>query len=283
MSPRQTLVTVSAILLLTAGLTGCIGSGESADAGPTQDPSAIPDEGFASFEEAMATEGPAFEPSNSTTKTMVKDSVSAEVQGPEYSQSYTFSVDNGSVTRAYVIAEFSPRIPDVEEITVSLTDPDGGQVASARLRATASGSDNLRATLEAPDPASGEWQVTVQGRAAGAAYSLEMKVDSTFVPDYNLKLLEPLAPIPAEMTDFSFLLYRDDETPVENGSVRIRSRMASMGHGTNETEEDPLHDEFGVWRGKIHPSMEGEWIVHVKYKPPGKDPIPFEVPVQVNG
>lgn len=276
-------------IMLGAAMAGCVGSGESAEAGDGDDggvASSVPDEGFSSFDQALDADGEIVEPDP-----VQDEEIKAEVQGqtvdtPDYSAEHEFDVERETVEQVVVEASFSPEIPDYDEIKVRLLDPSGDEIEAATLSDTATEEvqeAQTEATLDTEDAEAGQWTVEVTGRGLrSASYDLTMRVRYTVQPDLTLKLLEPLEPVPVGSHDFVFLLYDGSEEPVTNASGSLESWMTSMDHGGNETgEEDPTHEEHGVYRGVISPSMAGEWEVRVDLETPGQDGIRFAVPVTI--
>lgn len=284
--PRVVLTIVVPLMLVAVPLAGCVGSGQTTDTGDAGDDdqgsSSVPEEGFASFDDAMAAEGQAIEADPLPTVEQ-KRSEAVEVQGGvAYEESYTFDVEREDVSRVFVEARLGQSVPETDTVTVTLLDPDGEEAASVTLQRSTTTAENTEAILESDNPRPGEWTVQVEGTIISARYTVDMRVQYPTQPDLTLKLLEPLEPISPGSHDFVFLLTDGDEEPVTNATGSLESWMTSMDHGGNETgEEDPEHEEFGVYRGVISPSMAGEWEVRVELDTPDQEGIRFAVPMTV--
>lgn len=98
-----------------------------------------------------------------------------------------------------------------------------------------------------------------------------------------LKLLVPEDPQNVEEGEqpFVILLYdQETDTPVTDAEVEHESRMPAMGHGGGD-EQNPTHDQYGVYDGTINPIMPGDWVVNVDVYPQDGEAHRFQIEYRV--
>lgn len=239
-----------ALLTWTVTLAGCIGSSEPETTGP--------DAPFASFEEALAADGPTFKPTGTDrTETGTQE---GQVDSLDYQARHPFEVTSDAADAVVVEVRLDAGMSGAE-IDVVLEDADGSAQASASLDA-----DSSQATLEAEQvPGGGEWAVAVSGQGLDGAYTLDIAVHYPSTHPLTVKVFEPegLPALSAGEQDLVFLLYdADAEAPVADAEVAVESWAVSMGHGT-DGETDPVHLAHGIYQGEINPSMSATWEIRI--------------------
>lgn len=81
----------------------------------------------------------------------------------------------------------------------------------------------------------------------------------------QVKWLQPSTPdsVPQAQSELWLLVFDSEaDEPVTDATLTMESYMPAMGHGTS-AEEDPAHEDFGLYRGVINPSMGGEWQLNL--------------------
>ncbi len=90
--------------------------------------------------------------------------------------------------------------------------------------------------------------------------------------------------LPPGRHDFDVIVERRDSgsawAPAANVTLQVEPEMPSMGHGS-PGNEDPSHRGEGFFRGLVHFTMAGPWLVHVDVqedeRPLGRASFAFEV------
>lgn len=277
----RSFATLAAILLLAAGLAGCIGSEGDAS-------------GFASLEDAKAQSHTTAEPTDASTLRLgliepaTVDGVSQGITNVTF---VLWDAGNGDpVTGAEVTVDaFMPAMghgTDPEEDPVH--EAHGVYRGSTNLMMGGEWVLKINVTRDTGSIAHFELPVTVTGggghgdmdhghstsygsyeEAKGAeGPTFEPQEDST----YRLKLLDPAQTTGLEQGELNVtVLVFDSEAdePVTSGNATLNATMPAMGHGTSP-ETDPVHAEHGVWKGSTNLVMNGTWILNVDVKPDGE-------------
>jgi hypothetical protein len=100
----------------------------------------------------------------------------------------------------------------------------------------------------------------------------------------QLGLLEPTPTedVAQGKHNVTFLVWNEDEEPVEGAEVTLDAFMPMMGHGTSP-EEDPEHLENGVYRGSTNLMMGGDWLLFVNATLPSGEDVRFELTLTAAG
>lgn len=106
-----------------------------------------------------------------------------------------------------------------------------------------------------------EWSSYEEAKAASGPTFSPVEEDSPV----RVKWLEPSTPdsVPQSQSAVWMLVYDSEaDEPVTDAEISLGSWMPAMGHGTS-AEEDPTHQDFGVYRGVINPTMGGAWQLNL--------------------
>lgn len=101
----------------------------------------------------------------------------------------------------------------------------------------------------------------------------------------EVKWLRPSTPdsVPQAQSEIWLLVFDSQaDEPVTDATLTMESYMPAMGHGTS-AEEDPVHEDFGLYRGVINPSMGGQWQLNLTVQLGSGDALDFFIPYQVEG
>lgn len=110
------------------------------------------------------------------------------------------------------------------------------------------------------------FEIEVGTPAEARLYSFVSAADS--VSSYFVALREPMAP-KIGYNDFEIMIYKRENPmsfpPATDLKVEIEPEMPTMMHGS-PNNENPIHIEDGLYRGKVNFTMTGYWKVHVDVK-----------------
>lgn len=101
----------------------------------------------------------------------------------------------------------------------------------------------------------------------------------------RVKWLQPQTPdnVPKGKSEIWLLLFDSEaDEPIREAALSMNSYMPAMGHGT-ASEEDPTHQDFGVYQGVINPSMGGDWQLNLSVELSEGDTLDFTIDYTVEG
>lgn len=101
----------------------------------------------------------------------------------------------------------------------------------------------------------------------------------------RVKWLKPATPdtVPKKQSEIYLLVFdSESDDPITDAEIALASQMPAMGHGT-ASEKDPEHQDFGVYKGVINPTMGGQWILELTVGLPSGENLDFQIGYNVQG